>query len=193
MEQATIIRIIRIILVVLVLILFIWFIIWLFSPKGEETPDSQTNTTTQQEMYDAVRFVQEGEITAPQNHYSIVITVTAASAHIDIYNGYDVGPLRSESYVNNQASYDAFYSALKQVGFFLIRDDPKGADRNSYCPLGIRYSYVAGNDIVSPSLNSWSASCSARAGTFAGNKSSVKTLFKNQIPDYTTITKGVNL
>ena len=189
-----IIRIIRIVLVILAVVLLIWFVIWLFSPKGTETPETQpADTSAQQEVYAAVRYVQDGEITAPPNHYSIAITVTAASARIDVYNGYDVGPVKSESYVNNQASYDAFYNALINEGFFATRDDPTGADRNSYCPLGIRYSYQAGNDIANPSLNSWSASCSIRAGTFDGNKTNVKTLFKNQIPDYSTITKGVTL
>lgn len=194
MEQTTVIRIIRIVLIILVLGLLIWFIIWLFSPKQSTSPqDTPTDTSAQQEQYDTVRYVQDGEITAPETHYSIVITVSATSRRIEVYQGYNAAPLRSESYTNSSASYDAYYAALKNVGFFAVREDPNNTDRTSYCPLGIRYSYIAGNDISNPSLNSWSASCSARAGTFAGSKGDVKTLFKNQIPDYSTITKGIAL
>lgn len=192
--EPTIIRIIRIALVLLALVLFIWFIVWLFSPKNTNDEATQpVDTPAQQEQLAAVRYVQDGEITAPEKHYSIAITITATSRHIDVYNGYDVGPTRSESYPNNQASYDAYYAALVNVGFFSTKENLTGADRNSYCPLGIRYSYQAGNDIAYPTVDSWSASCSAKAGTFAGSKTDVKTLFKKQIPDYTEITKGVTL
>jgi hypothetical protein len=194
MEQTTIIRIIRIVLIVIVLGLFIWFVIWLFSPKQSSAPEEPAaETTTQQEQFDNVRFVQDGEITAPEQHYTIAITINATSRRIDIYQGYNTASIRSESYTNSSASYDALYAALNNVGFFSTRDDPNNLDRTSYCPLGIRYSYQAGSDIANPSLNSWSASCSAKAGTFAGNKSDVKTLFKNQIPDYSTFTKDITL
>ncbi|HPD98828.1 MAG TPA: hypothetical protein PLJ04_02875 [Candidatus Saccharibacteria bacterium] len=191
-----VIRIIRIVLILLVLFLFIWLIIWLFRPSKPSNEPAQPTTpeaTAQQEQLQNVRYVQDGEITGPEQHYSIVITVNATSRRIDIYNGYNVGPMRSESYINNQASYDAYYSALKNVGFFSTRDNTDNVDRTSYCPLGIRYSYIAGNDLTDPVLNSWSASCNRRAGTFAGNAGNVKTLFKNQIPDYATLTKGINL
>ncbi len=194
MEQSTIIRIIRIMLIIIVLGLLIWFIIWLFSPRQSSQPqDTASDTSTQQEQYDVVRYVQDGEITGPEEHYTIVITVSSASRRIDIYQGYNTSPLRSESFANSEASYGAYYAALKNVGFFTVRDDPSNTDRTSYCPLGIRYSYLAGNDISNPSLNSWSASCSAKAGTFAGSKADVKTLFKNQIPEYSTFIKGITL
>ena len=194
MEQSTIIRIIRIVLIIVVLGLFIWFIIWLFSPKQASEPQEATpDTAAQQEQLETVKYVQDGEITAPEEHYSIVVTVNATSRRIEVYQGYSTAPLRSESYTNTPASYDAFYAAIKNVGFFAVRDDPNNTDRTSFCPLGIRYSYLAGNDITNPSLNTWSASCSPRAGTFAGSKADVKTLFTNQIPEYSTFIKGITL
>jgi hypothetical protein len=193
MEQ-TVIRIIRILLVLLALALFIWFIVWLFSPKGVDTTEPVvTEAPAQQEVFGTVRYVQDGEITAPEEHYSIVITVTNNSRVITVYNGYNMGAIRTKSYANNQASYDAFYAALKNEGYFNSRDNLNNLDRTSYCPLGIRYSYQAGNDIAAPTQDTWSASCSAKAGTFAGNKANVKTLFKNQIPDYSDVTKGITL
>ena len=193
MEQ-TVIRIIRIVLVVLALALFIWFIIWLFSPKGSNTPETPTVTAPAQvETFGTVRYVQDGEITAPEEHYTIAITITNNSRTATVYNGYNTGAIRTKSYANNQASYDAFYAALKNEGYFNSRDNLNNLDRTSYCPLGIRYSYQAGNDIAAPKQDTWSASCSAKAGTFAGNKANVKTLFKNQIPDYSEVTKGITL
>lgn len=195
MEQATIIRIIRIVLIILVLGLFIWFIMWLFSPKeSSETPTEQpTDTTSQVEQYDTVRYIQDGQITAQEQHYSVQITIDAVSRKVEVLQGYNGSVIRSQSYANTSAAYDAFYAAIKNVGFFNKRDNVSGADRTSACPFGQRFSYQAGTPISSLSLNTWSASCNAKIGTFAGNASGVKTLFKEQIPDYATLTKGISL
>lgn len=191
MEEAPGVKIIRIILIILAIILFVSFIIWIFRPR---TPDAVEETVpTAPVQYSAVRFVQEGKIVAPENHNSIVITITSTSRRIEVYRGYDVGPKRSESFPNNQASYDSFYSALKSSGYFESRDNRNNLDRNGYCPLGTRFDYQAGNDIAIPTQNTWGASCSAQAGTFAGRAGTVRSLFTRQIPEYNKFIQGVTL
>lgn len=188
------VKIIKIILIFLAIAFFILLIIWLFRPSN---PDSVTEETATEEVvpeqYSTVRYVQEGEITAPEEHSTIVITISGNSRRIEVFRGYNTGPKRSESLANNNASYDAFYAAIKASGFFNERNANEAYGRDGYCPLGIRYDYQAGTDINMPSYDTWSASCSSKAGTFAGSKGTVKTLFKNQIPEYSTITKGVKL
>jgi hypothetical protein len=193
--ESTVIRIIRIVLILVVLGLLIWFIIWLFSPKGSDTPtaEEETSQTIPAEIYTNVQYVQAGEITAPEEHFSISITVSASSRTIQVYQGYEGVVVNSQTYTNDQSSYDAFYAALQQIGYFSERTPAQEVDRNSYCPLGIRYSYIAGNDLNNPNQNTWNSTCSSRNGTFGGNGGQARTLFKNQIPDYTTITKGVQL
>lgn len=195
MEQSTIIRIIRIALILLVLGLFIWFIMWLFSPKESEepAPEQPVDTSAQVEQFATVRYVQDGQITAPEQHYSIIVTVNAFSRRLEVVQGYNASVIRSQNYENTTASYDAFYAAIKNVGFFVEREDTSGSDRTSVCPLGVRYSYLAGSDISNPTLNTWGASCGAKIGTFGGNAGQVKTLFKDQIPDYSTLTKDISL
>lgn len=192
MDEAPGVRIVRIILIVVFIILLVSFVIWLFRPKNV-TPPPTVEAPKESVKYSAVRYVQEGEITAPENHNTIVITVTNSSRRIEVYRGYDTGPKRSESYPNNQESYDKFYSALVSSGYFSERENKNDLDREGYCPLGIRYDYVAGNDIAYPDYETWGASCSSKAGTYAGKSSTVRTLFKNQIPEYRDITKGVSL
>lgn len=192
--ESTVIRIIRIVLVVLAVVGIIWLVVWLFGPKdNNDEPATTTPTTSTTEQASVVRYVQDGEIVAPENHYRVEITISPLSRKVDVYKGYDTGPEKSQSYNNNQASYDAFYAGLVSSGFFSQKENKNNYDRKGYCPLGIRYDYQAGEDIAAPSYNTWSASCSGRAGTFAGNKSQVQTLFKDQIPDYSTVVKGVNL
>ena len=190
MDEAPGVRIVRIILVILAVILFISLIIWIFRPN---TPDPTEDLNTGPVQFSTVRYVQEGEITAPENHYSIVITVSSTSRRIEVYRGYDVGPKRSDTFTNNQASYDALYAGLTTSGFFNEREDSNNLDRQGYCPLGIRYDYEAGDDIAIPTYSTWGASCSSRAGTFAGKASTVKRLFTNQIPEYREFIKGVRL
>ena len=175
--------------------LFIWFILWLFSPgKEPDVPTEQPiDTPTQVEQFDAVRYVQDGQITAQEQHYSVQITIDSGSRRIDVMQGYNGNIIRSQSYSNTIASYDAFYAAINNVGFFVKRENANGADRVGVCPFGIRYSYQAGSPISELSLDTWGSSCGTKTGTFGGNASQVKTLFKEQIPDYSTITKDISL
>jgi hypothetical protein len=182
------------VLLILVLVGIVWFVIWLFTPNSNTDPEPTADTTQQEPtVYANVQFVQDGEITAPENHYSIIITVNNASRTISIYNAYKPVAIKTQSYPNSQVSYDSFYAALNSSGFFATRENKAGYDRAGYCPLGIRYDYKAGKDISFPDFSSWSASCNARAGTFAGDKSQVKKLFTNQIPNYTEYIDGVSL
>ena len=188
------VKIIKIVLIFLAIAFFILLIIWIFRPGS---PDSVTEETATEEVvpdqYGTVRYVQEGEITAPEEHNTIVITISNNSRRIEVFRGYNTGPKRSESFANSDASYDAFYAAIKASGFFNEREASGNYSRDGYCPLGVRYDYQAGTDINMPNYNTWSASCSSKAGSFAGSKGTVKTLFKKQIPEYSNITKGVKL
>ena len=195
MSESLIIRIIRIVLLLVILAGIVWFVIWIFSPKrpstSNETPPS--SEVVEQPNYTNVQYVQEGEVTAPEDHYSIVITINNTSRTIAIYNAYQPVAITTQSFANSQVSYDSLYAALVSSGFFAKKDNKDNYDRAGYCPLGIKYDYKAGNDINFPDFSSWSASCSIKAGTFNGNKSDVKKLFTNQIPDYKTITEDVTL
>lgn len=194
MSESLIIRIVRIVLLILVLVGIVWFVIWLFTPNRNTNTEPHAETTQQQpDSYANVQFVQDGEITAPENHYSVIITINNSSRNISIYNAYKPLAIKTQSYANSQVSYDVFYAALESSGFFATRENKQGYDRAGYCPLGIRYDYKAGKDISFPDFSSWSASCSAKAGTFAGDKSQVKELFINQIPDYNKFIDGVSL
>lgn len=191
MEESPSVKIIRIILIILAIILFVSFVIWIFRPRTPDTVEETVAPATVQ--YPAVRFVQEGRIVAPEDHNSIVITITSSSRRIEVYRGYDVGPKRSESFPNNQASYDRFYASLKSSGFFASRDNRNNLDRNGFCPLGTRFDYQAGNDISTPTQNTWGASCGGQSGTFAGKAGTVRTLFIRQIPEYNKFIQGVTL
>ncbi|MBP9820766.1 hypothetical protein KBC85_01350 [Candidatus Saccharibacteria bacterium] len=198
MEYRTI-RTIRIILVIVFIFLAILLIVWLFRPKPKEDQNSSQQQTQQEEQVqqeqqlNTVRYIQRGNITAPEEHYRIEITISASARRVDVFKGYDKPAERSEVLTNTQASYDQFYAGLKTTGFFNTREPDVVVDAEGACPLGIQYWFVGGKDIAVPSLKSWTVSCSSKQGTFAGNRSTVHTMFTNQIPTYSKFVQGVSL
>jgi hypothetical protein len=184
------IRYIRIGLAFLLVVFVIWFIIWIFRPRGEETPPPSSPEASQLET---VRYVQRGRIVASENHQRIVITISESSRRIDIYRGYNSGPEKSEVFPNTKAAYDAFYAGIQKTGFFNTREQVNEQSFQSSCPLGVQYQFLAGDDIVEPDLDSWTTSCSSKNGNFAGNRSQNHTMFTKQIPEYSTVIKGVKL
>ena len=198
MEYRTI-RTIRIILVIVFIILAILLIVWLFRPKPKEDQNSSQQQTQQEEQaqqeqqLNTVRYIQRGNITAPEEHYRIEVTISASARRVDVFKGYDKPAERSEVLTNTQASYDQFYAGLKTTGFFNTREPDVIVDAEGACPLGIQYWFVGGKDIAVPSLKSWTVSCSSKQGTFAGNRSTVHTMFTNQIPTYSKFVQGVSL
>jgi len=198
MEYRTI-RTIRIILVIVFIFLAILLIVWLFRPKPKEDQNSSQQQTQQEEQaqqeqqLNTVRYIQRGNITAPEEHYRIEVTISASARRVDVFKGYDKPAERSEVLTNTQASYDQFYAGLKTTGFFNTREPDVIVDAEGACPLGIQYWFVGGKDIAVPSLKSWTVSCSSKQGTFAGNRSTVHTMFTNQIPTYSKFVQGVSL
>ncbi len=198
MEYRTI-RTIRIILVIVFIFLAILPIVWLFRPKPKEDQNSSQQQTQQEEQaqqeqqLNTVRYIQRGNITAPEEHYRIEVTISASARRVDVFKGYDKPAERSEVLTNTQASYDQFYAGLKTTGFFNTREPDVIVDAEGACPLGIQYWFVGGKDIAVPSLKSWTVSCSSKQGTFAGNRSTVHTMFTNQIPTYSKFVQGVSL
>lgn len=199
MEYRTI-RTIRIILVIVFIFLVILLIVWLFRPKPKDNQNSsqqqqvqQEEQTQAQQQLSTVRYIQRGNITAPEEHYRIEITISASARRVDIFRGYDKPAERSEVLTNTQASYDQFYAGLKTTGFFNTRKPDIVTEAEGACPLGIQYWFVGGKDIAVPSLKSWSVSCSSKQGTFAGSISAVQTMFTNQIPDYNKFVQDVRL
>ncbi|MCU0667443.1 MAG: hypothetical protein MUF85_02395 [Patescibacteria group bacterium] len=122
-----------------------------------------------------------------------MITISQSARRIDIYRGYVSSPEKTEVLSNTEASYTAFYNGIKKTGFFNVRELPAGSTFESSCPLGIQYQFLAGDDIVEPKLDSWTTSCGAKNGNFAGNRGQTHTMFTRQIPDYSKIISGVRL
>ncbi len=195
-------RILRWVLVIFGVLLILAIIILIFTkPSTKNTNTGSTSTTGQADAplnindyktTGTMRYVQVGNVTAPENHYMVVININNTSRTVEVYNGYATPPTSTKSYTNNQASYDAFIGALQGAGFTNTKTADKGVAFNTFCTMGIRYNYqiVTGEQMP---LNTWNSSCNAKSGTFAGSTGQAQQLFINQIPDYNTVTSNVRL
>ena len=176
-------------LVIIVVIIFI--IIRLLSGGGAPTP-KQTVLEDYANSDTTMRFVIESPTQSAKAHREIEIVVGKDNAALTVYKGYDGEEVRSKSYPMSVAAYADFLRGLRLSGHYTSGNSADSMkDERGYCALGDTYVY----EIVDPSGNAtqhfWSTDCGTK--TFQGNAEIVQQMFKNEIPDYDTLTEDVNL
>lgn len=131
-----------------------------------------------------------GAINALENHRTIQIIITPTTRTINVYSGYNGQVLKTKTYNNTQNAYGEFVTALGRAGFTRERKIESNVNPEAICPTGSRthYKLYEGSE---EAMNLWTATCTT--GSYGGNVSLTNTLFKTQIPDYSTITSGVNI
>lgn len=170
------------------------FLIILFARRGDRPQQDlgvnrETNLVDYANTGTTMRFTQAGQINARENHRVLQITVGQNERTAVIFDGYQGNVLKSQTFLNDSDAYRAFLAALQNNGYTKPRIASRNVNPLGACPTGKRYNYdiLNGTD-VKQSL--WSTSCSIR-GTFAGNANTVRTLFENQLPDYSDFVRGV--
>lgn len=137
-----------------------------------------------------VRFTIQGPITSDQEHRRVVVAVTRDEARLQILSGYQNTVVKTETFVNNEASYAEFLRALDLLGYTRGNDNELLKDDRGYCPTGRRFILQAsGADL---NTRYWATSCGGPA-TSEADVRRVRTLFEAQIPDYQQHTSDVDL
>ncbi len=137
-----------------------------------------------------VSLTTYGKLVGDQDRRAVRVTVSPSERRIEILSGYDESIISSETYANTQDAYANFLSALGRLGFDKARKSAI-ADPRSVCPTGNRYTYDLSEGGKTKS-NLWASSCD-KNGTFAGNGSTVRSLFALQIPEYNKQVQPVRL
>lgn len=132
----------------------------------------------------SVSFTTLGRIVGDGQFEATRITITPTERRVEVLNGYDFNIVGSQTFPNTAAGYATLLEALKQSGYSRQQKSPI-EDYRGICPQGQRYTYTL-NEPGRTVFNNWSASC-ARNGTFAGNGSQVRQLFRAQIPNYSRV------
>lgn len=148
-------------------------------PATSKTLDSYANTDAEASM------LIDGPVNSDQNHRSVKITVGQNSVVYQEFGGYDGQVIQQKMYHNTRTSYATFLRALDLVGFTRGSTDTKLSDERGRCPLGERsvFEFKQGSHSFE---RLWVTTCGG-AKTYLGNTSATMTLFKQQVPDYTTL------
>lgn len=183
----------RYIIGVLGVILVIFLFVALIFGRGNNS-STQTKPTTQLVDYadknSSVSLTTVGKLVGNDERREIRVTVTPNERRLEILSGYDESVISLQTYPNTQEAYSNFLSALAANGFTKKRatsvTDPRGL-----CPTGNRYVYDLSQDGNHIS-NLWNTSCND-GSNFAGRASTIREIFKNQVPDYNKQTQSVKL
>ena len=173
-----------------VILLFVWLFSKL-SPSttaktGSKAPIVLTNYI---DKNSAVEFTIDGPVNSEELHRSIRITVGPGNREMDVIQGYQNTIINSKAYSNNQTAYDVFLRSLSIANFTKLNKSRITDDRG-VCPLGDRDIYrLLNND--AQLLRSWTSTCGV--GTTGSSSAVINNLFEQQIPDFNTLIRGVNL
>ncbi len=159
-------------------------------PKSNEF--TSTTITKLSTADSAVSMSIEGSVTAPVNHNKVVVKVNKSDAEIDVYQGYDNKIINTKSYPNTVNSYETFLRSIYFAGFTQGQYNASLANPAGRCSMGSTYTYniyLNGSTVQSY----WETDCGGVSKTFKGSSSVVQSLFRQQIPDYNSISSNLNL
>jgi hypothetical protein len=184
--------------IALVILLFIGAKL-IFSTPKKSTNRTSVTTSSNKQLSDyadtnaEVAVTVEGPIVGNELHHAIRITISGSKRNVDIIEGYSGVSVQHNSFDNNTDAYRAFLHAIDLDGF-LKSQKPQIGDDAGVCPTGSKYVYTLDNTgDLKNDKRLWSVSCSITIGTAAGSGPAIRDLFQKQVPDYDTLTKGINV
>ncbi|CAN5612530.1 hypothetical protein BH23PAT1_BH23PAT1_3940 [soil metagenome] len=182
----------RYIIGVIIVVLALFFILIALINRGgnDEQGERAVDLTDYANRAAQVEYTQYGRVVAQEDRRAVRISVSRTERVIEVLHGYEERVERREVFENIESAYSEFIMALHRAGYATEREASE--DERGFCPTGKRYTYQLVND-TSRVFDNWSTSCSRAQGSFAGEAGLVRRLFENQIPEYSTITRGVRL
>ena len=184
---------------ILITILFfggIFLLVRLISGGNDNQP-KQPKTTQVQKVNklssdgQSVSYTVYGRLVGEEDRRALRITITGSERKLEVLQGYDESVLKSDSFSNKSSAFNEFLSALENAGF-TRRDTVIKTDDRGLCPLGNRYVFETQfND--NSKIRTFSTSCSAKNVSFKGERSTIDTIFKAQIPNYSGLTTNISL
>lgn len=138
-----------------------------------------------------VRMTVDGPVSANQDHYQVVVTVSNEKTIYEQIKGYNGEVIKSESFNNNQNSFSTFLSALQKAGYMNGDKEQSHASYQGFCSLGNRYifSLYQNNKKVQ---QYWTSDCGSPK-TYLGNFPLTYDLFQAQVPNYVDLTNDISL
>ncbi|HSX45207.1 MAG TPA: hypothetical protein VLF39_03850 [Candidatus Saccharimonadales bacterium] len=131
-----------------------------------------------------------GPIVGDEKRRAINMTISADDRSMSVLDGYNQTVEKEKHYKNNQTAFTYFIRALNGTGFTLKRPSAI-TDYRGVCAGGNIYIYQLYDDTGQLVSDTWSTSCDAAIGPFAGSGPAVRELMQMQLTDYADFTGGV--
>jgi hypothetical protein len=177
--------------VVAIVVLMIVIIVALVRSGPDDSSEPvRSNDVVLREYADTVTFTATNGVVAAEERRAIKITVSAEARVIEVLEGYNERVIRRERLGNSHGAFEAFLLGLEGANFTKAREVE--ANALTVCPTGRQYYFAAQNG-SQQFVDTWTTSCSRDAGTFSGDRRLTEQLFREQIPNYRDVTRGVNL
>ncbi|MDH3498705.1 MAG: hypothetical protein OEM97_01155 [Acidimicrobiia bacterium] len=141
----------------------------------------------------AVHLTLEGPIVAREDNQPIRIIVDASYRRLHILQGYDAQDIADRMrWENDLESYAEFMAALEFEGFASCKGVPASVepDGTGACPKNRRMVVELYEDGLQQ-MRLWWADCDGGTGTLAGKARTIEELFIAQIPNFDTLTDGI--
>jgi hypothetical protein len=166
------------------------FILVIRGLSGGDDRSTETTLTDYTRTQTVMRMTIQGEVNADQDHRSVTVTVGRTNNTIELNQGYQDRVMQTRNYASNEEAYGTFLRALQLQGYTRGDTNPDKEDYRGVCPTGSTYIFeiVTGSAVVQ---KFWTTSCDG--GTFGGNATLIRELFRKQIPDYSDIVGGQGL
>ncbi|MBX6334391.1 hypothetical protein IRY61_03575 [Candidatus Saccharibacteria bacterium] len=158
--------------------------------SGGGRPADQIDLIDYSKTQTVMRMIITGPVKADQEHRSVRVTVGRSSNTIEMISGYEGNVIDSRTYPSNESAYATFLRAIDLQGYTRGDTNPEREDSRGYCPTGLTYTFqiITGSDTVQ---SLWTTTCDR--GTFRGNARIIRTLFREQIPDFGEFVRGTGL
>lgn len=142
----------------------------------------------------SVKLTIDGAVVASEEQRSITIEVSSSMVEMYVYKDYGQTIINHVTRQNSQEAYVNFLKSLKASRFANVREgaDQSEDDARGKCADGRRYISEV-KEIDETIIKLWSTSCSQTQGTSGARMAKVRALFKKQVPEYTELTKDINL
>ena len=173
----------------IILVIVVLYLIFHHGPAPKPTTPmaAYANNPTAQ-----VAMLIDGPVNAPSLHNQVQVVINNYSTTINVFQGYNDKVVASKVYANDVASFHVFLRSLEYAGFERGRNNPHLSQASGYCPTGDRYifSFDVNN---TQKERRWIDTCNGDPHTFYGDLNLTLTLFQNQVPDYSSLTSGLNI
>ncbi len=182
MNGRRLLLIIGVIIFIIIVSIAIFKVDWGGGNKPIQEAFKEVNIADYSDTATQVRMSVRGSVNSDADHEELQITVGRTETVGYLFQGYQGNITRTQQTGSNSTAYKTFLSALHNAKFTVTQKSERDLQYDGACPGGKRYTFEFINGGSDTPKSTWATSCSKKDGTFAGDITLVRNLFRDQLP-----------